>query len=496
MMPIVRSRKVRSRRIEAVCSLRPLRLALVMGSLVLVGCITYDEQDELHGPESNVAAALAGNSADRERGEPTLAATLGCPTYDERSRHCLLLKIDYGVDSGAGASPITRPPLNIALVLDRSSSMRAEEKLPYALATAHWLVQNLTERDMLSIIAVDERATLLAAAGPIVNKPFLHHRLDDVFASDGTADLSAGLREGMAQMERVGTAGRRTHVTLLTDGLTARAQAVSADLEKIVKQASPLGISVSTFGVGKDHNGRLLVALAAVGGGRAAYIRMPEQFSTAFRTVLGEPLPLVARDAAIRVTMKQGHIGKVYRQLPAPPIQTHIVPLGALRAADRGFVLAQLEPAAYAFGTTVEGRVSLDFTDPLTGRSQSQEVRLQSSYAAGAQGASRGGEPSSPSTLADVLAALETADSAARGLDLDAYRQFKASFELLYGRAHEYAVRNRDQELLNQVFVLGHLMEELDAANKEGLLHGHEQARAQLPNERDYLLYLLTHHRP
>ncbi len=116
-------------------------------------------------------------------------------------------------------------------------------------------------------------------------------------------------------------------------------------------------------------------------------------------------------------------------------------------------------------------------------------MRLQSSYAPDSDGTSRS------AMLANVLAALEQADSAARGLDLESYRQVKASFEPLYRQAHEYAVQNRDQELLNQVFVLRHFMDELEAADRADLLHGHEQAREQFFTERDYLRYLLTHHR-
>ena len=75
----------------------------------------------------------------------------------------MLLKIDYRIDSNTGVAS-ARPALNIALVLDRSNAMREDEILPEALAAGHWLVQNLTERDTLSIIAVDEGATILAAA--------------------------------------------------------------------------------------------------------------------------------------------------------------------------------------------------------------------------------------------------------------------------------------------------------------------------------------------
>jgi Mg-chelatase subunit ChlD len=444
-----------------------LRFALVLGSVMLAACIkTHDDDAESPTSETDASAVPADEPTDLERGVATLGATLGCANYDEQSRHCLLLKIDYRVDS-AGATASARPALNIALVLDRSNAMREDEKLPDALAAAHWLVQNLTERDTLSIIAVDERATILAAAGPVINRPYLHHRINDVFAN-GTADLSTGLREAVAQLQSSGTSDQRKHVLLLTGAPTARAQA--ANLEQLVKQSSASGISVSTL-----------------------TMDTPEQVATTLRTVLEKPLPIVARDAVIRVTMEEGHISKMYGQLPIAPAQTQKLPLGDLRATEHGFALVQLEPAAFAFGTTVQTRVALEFADPLTGEKQSREIRLRSSYASDSR-SSR--DPTSASSmLAGVLATLEIADSASRGFDVDRYREAKTSFASLRQRAHEYAIGSRDQELLNQVFVLAHIMEELDAAHAQGLLHGHEQARAKLPNERDYLLYLFSHHR-
>ena len=434
---------------------------------MLAACIkTHDDDADSPGSAAEVSAVPADEPTDLERGEAALGATLGCANYDEQSRQCLLLKIDYRVDSIAGGAS-ARPALNIALVLDRSNAMRVTEKLPDALAAAHWLVQNLTERDTLSIIAVDERATILAVAGPVVNKPFLHHRLGDVFAN-GTADLSAGLREGIAQLRGSGTEGQRKHLLLLTDDVAARAQA--ANLEQLVKQASASNISVSTLSLAK-----------------------PEQVAKTLRAVLENPLPIVARDAVIKVSMEEGHISKMYGELPIAPAQTQNVPLGDLRATEHGVALIQLEPAAFAFGTTVQTRVSFEFADPLTGEKQSREIRLRSSYASEAR--SSRDQASALSMLADVLATLEIADSASRGLDLDRYREAKTSFASLRVRAHGYAMEHRDQELLNQVFVLGHFMDELDAAYAQGLLHGHQQARARLPNERDYLLYLLSHHR-
>ena len=418
--------------------LRSLRLALVVGSLTLAACIRT--QDDAGSPSlaEDASAVPADEIDDLDHGEAALAATLGCPNYDEQSRHCLLLQIDYRVDSSVGGAPaagpaLTRPALNIALVLDRSASMGEDGKLADALAAAHWLVQNLTERDTLSIIAVDEGATILAASGPVINKPFLHHRLEDVFAN-GVADLSAGLREGIVQLRSSGAEGQRRHVLLLTDGSTAQAQA--ANVEELVKQSSASNISMATLD-----------------------IDTPEQTAAALRDVLEDPLPIVARDAVIRVTMEEGHISKIYGQLPIAPARVQALPLGDLRAGEHGVALVQLEPAAFTFGTTVQAKVSLEFDDPLTGDSQTRESRLRSSYASGTRD-----QASAISLLAGVLATLEIADSAAQGLDLDRYLEVKASFESLRERAHAYAVRHRDQELLNQVFVLAHLMEDLHSA--------------------------------
>lgn len=442
-----------------------LRLVLVLGSLLLAACIkTHDDDEDLPASAADASAVPAEEATDVKSGEASLGATLGCANYDEQSRQCLLLKVDYRVDAIAGGAS-ARPALSIALVLDRSNAMRTNDKLADALAAAHWLVQNFTERDSLSIIAVDERATVLAAAGPVINKPFLHHRLGDVFAN-GTADLSAGLREAIAQLRSSGTGSERKAVLLLTEDTAARAQA--ANLEQLAKQTSE--ISVSTLALDK-----------------------PEQAASALRAAIGNPLPIVARDAVIKVSMEEGHISKVYGELPIAPAQSQTVSLGDLRATEHGIALIQLEPAAFAFGTTVEARVSFEFADPLTAEKQSREIRLRSSYASEARRARD--QAGAQSMLAGVLATLEVADAASRGLDLDRYREAKTSFAALREPARQYAMRSRDQELLNQTFVLGHIMDELDAAYAQGLLHDHQQAHARLPNERDYLMYLLTHHR-
>lgn len=104
------------------------------------------------------------------------------------------------------------------------------------------------------------------------------------------------------------------------------------------------------------------------------------------------------------------------------------------------------------------------------------------------------GEDAGVTLAAALLDALERAYVALRGRDAQRHDQAKVLFERLHERAREHAIRTRDQLLLNQAFVLKHFIAEMAAAERGGLLHGHEQARARLAKESHYLRYLLTHH--
>lgn len=427
---------------------------------------------------ARAASVWPGASAGQD-GSVALHATPG-RTPDGQG---LLLKVDYAATAPVRAD---RPPLNIALVFDSSASMAEANKLRYTLDAARMVIENLTDRDSVALVAFSDRATVLSGAGRVVNKPFLYHRLDEI-TPQGTTNLSAGLLEGMAQVDALSADGQVRQIFLLTDGRANRGETKPAALRQIVQEAKARGIGLSTFGVGSDFNEALIADMAAAGGGRYTYVKSPEQIPTAFQEELQGLLQVVAQNASLEVTTTNARIGKVYGQLRDEASASFTAVIGDLRATERGFVLMEVLPLQP--GAAPEAQVRLVYDDPQAGGRVRHATAVRMSPDAPIAN-------DSVAMLAAILDAVERAVSAVQGLDIERYGQIRASFDQVYQRARELALRTHDQELLNQTFVLKHFMGELGAAEQGGLLHSHREAREKLRKESHYLRYLLSHHRP
>ncbi|MCH7885844.1 MAG: hypothetical protein IIC01_11425, partial [Planctomycetes bacterium] len=58
-----------------------------------------------------------------------------------------------------------------------------------------------------------------------------------------------------------------------------------------------------------------------------------------------------------------------------------------------------------------------------------------------------------------------------------------------------HAINERDQQLLNQTFLLKHFMAELAAIGDTRSMHDHRDARKRIQKEVEYRRYLMEHHR-
>lgn len=423
-------------------------------------------------------------------GPVELRTALSHSSYGATGPGSLLLKIDYAAAAGP---PSTRPPLNIALVIDRSSSMTEDKKLAYALEAAREVIRNLSERDIVSLIAFNERVTVLSPAGRAVNDRFLLHRLDEI-SPEGYTDISAGLLEGIGQIESKSAAGQIKQVLFLTDGNANRGVTDAGSLTKIVGKNQARGIRVSTLGVGSSYNEKLLAELARAGGGRYTYVRSAEQLPTAFLEELHGALVVVAQNVRLETSVKGGTLSQVLGDRADQPATTRTIELGSLRAGEHGAILLQIAPAEIREGGGVEIATALVFDDPQTGE-RMRRTSASVAVFAPAWTPQTSGENAEVVLYGRVLEIVRRAQEGAEGFDLERYKQTRAQFDQAYGPAHQLALTTRNQDLLNQLFLLKHFMEELEAMRAQGALHGHEEVRQRFQKESDYARYLLLHHR-
>lgn len=371
--------------------------------------------------------------------------------------------------------------------------MAEDKKFAYTINAAREVIANLSDRDTISLIVFNERVLVLSPAGRAVNKQFLFHRLEEI-APEGYTDLSAGLLEGIAQVNSQAADGQIKQVLLLTDGKANRGVTGVASLHKTVEKARDKGVNLSTLGCGTDYDEKLLTAMADAGGGRYTYVRSPEQIPDAFKEELRGLLEVTAQNARLEIAVEQGAITKVFGQVwDNPPVSSHQINIGNLRAGERGIVLLALKLANHQPDATLRVTAKLTFDDPQAGE---RVVRAASAQAGFAPDASQTAEVNEEVQIyGGLLGALEAATEGGEGYDRQRYQQALMGFAQWQGRARDFARSTRNQELLNYTFLLKHLLQEMEAAEAQGRMHEHAEAREKLKKEGDYQRYLLFHHR-
>src|SRR5262245_50506025 len=206
------------------------------------------------------------------------------------------------------APTVNRPPIALALVLDRSGSMSGD-KLATAKRAALAVLQRLDERDTLAVVVFDEHIDTLQPLAQVSDAVKAHTRVElDRIGARGTTALHEGWLTGCNALvtdEHTGLERGVARCFLLTDGL---ANVGLSDPEQIASQAGGIreraGIGTSTFGIGADYAEELLGPMAEAGGGRFHHLRRPDEIATTFVGELGELLATVATNVELELEVE------------------------------------------------------------------------------------------------------------------------------------------------------------------------------------------------
>ncbi len=181
----------------------------------------------------------------------------------------LYLMLDLEAPLEARQSPA--PPLNVCLVLDRSTSMQGE-KMDVVKSAAIQVLRNLRPQDILSVVTFSDRAEVVIPAAYYQERSRLEAKIHMIQPS-GATEIYQGLEAGVKEVMRSLDSKRVNHIVLLTDGHTY------GDEQQCLALASKIaehGIGISAMGIGKEWNDIFLDVLATRTGGSSAYIAQPQ----------------------------------------------------------------------------------------------------------------------------------------------------------------------------------------------------------------------------
>jgi Mg-chelatase subunit ChlD len=207
-------------------------------------------------------------------------------------------------------------PLNLSLVIDKSGSMAAEDKMSRVKESLRKMVAQLRPDDIVSIVVFDSEAKVLCPSVRVGNGYRLKRAIDSITA-DGSTNLHGGLMLGYKEAQKNFEKDSTNRVILLTDGI---ANVGTTDPKTIAVESSEYngqGIDLSTIGVGIDLDRELLRTLSKQGHGLFHFVADAHDIKKVFVKEVQSLISPVARRVNLEVEFDSNlEVAKVFGYEP------------------------------------------------------------------------------------------------------------------------------------------------------------------------------------
>jgi Ca-activated chloride channel family protein len=203
--------------------------------------------------------------------------------------------LQMGMNSPIDPATVTKPPLDLVVVLDHSGSMAAAGKMEYAKQGIKLLVDALGDADTFTFIIFDDKVQPLFGPAPVVDKTALKGLVDSVQPA-GSTNIFGGLEAGYKAALSVGDETQQRRVIFLTDGLPTAGVTDHGQIETMSAGYNDKYIGLTTIGLGSDVDATLLRQLSEQGGGNFYFAEKPAAVQEVFTQELAFFVAPIAYD--------------------------------------------------------------------------------------------------------------------------------------------------------------------------------------------------------
>ncbi|MFH1153142.1 MAG: VWA domain-containing protein [Pseudomonadota bacterium] len=261
--------------------------------------------------------------------------------------------IKVTLDAPPPPTMVRRPPVNLAIVLDRSGSM-AGAKIDRAREAAVEALSRLGQKDIFSLVVYDQQVDTVIPAGPALYGPDAVSRIRRIQPGGSTA-LFGGVSQGAAEVRKYLDGSYVHRIVLLSDGLANVGPRTPEDLGRLGAALLKENISVTTVGVGTDYNEDLMARLSQNSDGNIYFVESSQELARIFSQELGDVLSVVARKITVEVTFPDtvrplGIIGREGRILG----RTVELSMNQLYGSQEKYALIEVELPGAGSGSQME----------------------------------------------------------------------------------------------------------------------------------------------
>ncbi len=210
-----------------------------------------------------------------------------------------------------------RVPVNVALVIDRSGSMRGQ-KLNDTKRAAREFVLRLSAEDRLALVHYGTEVSTFPST--LVTEETRAQMLAfvDAIEDEGSTNISGGLDAAARELLPYVGQFRVSRAILMSDGQPTAGLVREEELKAVARRMREQGLAVSGLGVGEDFNENLMQGIAEQGGGFTGFLRS-HQLTEVFTRELEQATGTVARGVELRL------------ELPPQVTQAEVMGTSALR---------------------------------------------------------------------------------------------------------------------------------------------------------------------